>query len=180
MTKGSVPSTKSSAQFTTLSTALRRVPYFSRRGKRERRENLLRSLWRTPRTRRSHNSSAGDSQSQVSESSPRTSYLRNFALTTTPFVSLATRRRGKRATIKVRHLPRTQGQRKALRALSLSLHEAGASSASFTQRLSRQLESAARPVVRSDNATSSGSSRREIRDSIHQQAFRALPPSWLR
>jgi hypothetical protein len=171
----------SSTQFTTLSTALRRVPYFSRRGKRERRENLLRSLWRTPRVTRRTNSNTGATQNSSNESSPRTSYLRTFTHTTTPFVSLATRRRGKRATIKVIHLPRTQGQRKALRALSLSLHETGASSASFTQRLSRQLERAARSPVRADGvSSSSGSSRRELRDAIHQQAFRALPPSWLR
>ncbi len=172
---------------TPIITARRRVGAFSRHGKKEGIESLIRSigqkasLQKRPSPRRAFDQPSGffidnPSINQIA------SLLRTFTLGATPFVTLKTRRRGKRPTIKVGHLSRVRGSRKALQALTASLTSRVSSGKPFATSLSRQLESLSagnnknRSAIGGLSNQSSGSIR-ERRDSLHAQALRSIPTS---
>ena len=180
----------------TASQAYRIVASFLRRGKKERREGILHAVRRESIAPRSVNSK---------ESTTAGAILRSFSLSATPFVALKQRRWGKRVVVKVAHLPRKQGERKALVALANSLKEEGAASAPFSTRLLRHLEGLSsapisstrttgvgnkprpttknstkpfsiKPVTSATKGTSGkGSALRERRDTVHYQAMLSLP-----
>jgi hypothetical protein len=167
----------------------RRAASFLRRGKRETREGHLRSLWlnsskRLPNSKLETDSFFSSLRSgvdaklvvQSSSSTPlsvnRSVSLRAFALAATPFVSLRTRRQArsasKRPIVKIGHLSSRLGLRKALVSLTNSLQTSGAASQPFVSRLRRQLE----PF---SSITTTAPVRQDTRDTIHRQAFQALP-----
>jgi ribosomal protein S7 len=95
------------------------------------------------------------------------SLLHNCILHGTPFISLKTRRRGKRVFYKVGYMERERGERKSLGALRQSLKDQ--SYERFTQALEKEIESLA-----------SGKSRIvEKRDELHRLALEAAPSGWL-
>lgn len=119
---GAIPSVYGSS---TTNTASTRVNYFQRSGKKARRELFRRDLFlRRAAVVPSENNlnSTNAPISHAAKGSTSQALLRGFFLATTPFVSLKTRRRGKRLTVKISYLERTRGERKALQALSSHLH----------------------------------------------------------
>jgi ribosomal protein S7 len=126
--------------------------FFLKRGKKASLESLLRS-WLVRRARQGKTSVY--------------SLLHNCILYGTPFVSLKTRRRGKRVFYKVGYMERERGERKSLGALRQTLKDQNYER--FTDALEKEIESLA-----------SGKSRIvEKRDELHRLALEASPSGWL-
>jgi ribosomal protein S7 len=126
--------------------------FFLKRGKKSSLENLLRA-WLIRRARQGK--------------TPVYSLLHSCILYGTPFISLKTRRRGKRVFYKVGYMDRSRGERKSLGALRQTLKDQ--TYERFTEALEKEIESLA-----------SGKSRIvEKRDELHRLALEASPSGWL-
>jgi ribosomal protein S7 len=126
--------------------------FFLKRGKKASLETLLRN-WLVNRAQQGKTSVY--------------SLLHNCILYGTPFISLKTRRRGKRVFYKVGYMERSRGERKSLGALRQSIKEQDYQR--FTDALEKEIELLA-----------SGKSRIvEKRDELHRLALEASPSGWL-
>lgn len=126
--------------------------FFLKRGKKASLETLLRD-WLVQRAQQ--------------EKTSVYSLLHNCILYGTPFISLKTRRRGKRVFYKVGYMERNRGERKSLGALRQIIKDQNYSR--FTEALEKEIELLA-----------SGKSRIvEKRDELHRLALEASPSGWL-
>ena len=107
------------------SIARQRVGVFVRQGKKSQIEKSIRS-------RVFSKNKPNHSSLQSSKIAP---VFRGFRLAATPFVTLKRRRRGKRPSTKVGHIPRVRGSRKALQTLSAARRSTSSKSTSFSNAL---------------------------------------------
>lgn len=152
--------------------AQKRVTTFLRQGGRSHIEHSIRSLW----LKRSNREKIQTSRNQSGPS--RANLFSSVPLALSPFVSLKSRRRGGRTTVKVAHMAQSRGERKSCRALANALRENSAVSQPLSARLRRQLESLTGGMNPNANGSNAIQTQKEARDNVHRQALRALPPSW--
>lgn len=127
--------------------------FFLKRGKKATLETILRD-WLVKRSQHGNKASVY-------------SLLHNCILYGTPFISLKTRRRGKRVFYKVGYMERSRGERKSLGALRQTIKDQDYQR--FTEALEKEIELLA-----------SGKSRIvEKRDELHRLALEASPSGWL-